>query len=283
MDFIDTPGKRISRRRLPALLRLLWRGTSEGIKSCTFTGTTSASKILPICIPRCTGGASWFPRISSPHAAGASHAGEMKQKNMFLAASKDNPRERDWLWNLVGRTGLFGYTPGHPPNPLETVHHRCPAALRLPLPVNDNCDMTALWTGCQVFFEGKAAPSALLKSVMSNLSGQLSTSDYEYDPDCRPLLCLQFPVTAGIPALTPGLGAGDNLKGTGLPEIQHCHQFLGMVVRRFPPWMRCRRFYGPAPEAELFVPLGAERNPYARFSIHSTQYRQYGDGTMDYG
>ena len=104
----------------------------------------------------------------------------------------------------------------------------------------------------KVYFEGKGSTIGTMKPVMSNLMCQLSNEAIEeYDPNCRPFSVCRSG-HAGIQRYAQ-VWAGDNL--THWDTLKYnIATILGMALCGVSNHgCDIGGFYGPAPEAELFV------------------------------
>ena len=247
--------------------------TSEGIKRCTFTWNNKRFKDP----------ADWFsqmrrrgilvsPNIKPGMLLVHPMLEEMKQKDMFLPASKDNPgKDGLAVGTWWGGPGLFvDYT--RESTRIHSKQYLKHALLRYGCRSlwNDNCEYDSLVDkDAQVFFEGKGSTIGAMKSVMSNLMCQLSNEAVEeYDPDCRPFSVCRSG-HAGIQRYAQ-VWAGDNL--TGWDTLKYnIATILGMGLCGVSNHgCDVGGFYGPAPEAELFVRWVQNGIFMPRFSIHST-------------
>lgn len=247
--------------------------TSEGIKRCTFTWNQKRFKDP----------ADWFsqmrrrgilvsPNIKPGMLLVHPMLEEMKQKDMFLPASKDNPgKDGLAVGTWWGGPGLFvDYT--RESTRIHWKQYIKDALLRYGCRSlwNDNCEYDSLVDkDARVFFEGKGSTIGAMKSVMSNLMCQLSNEAVEeYDPDCRPFSVCRSG-HAGIQRYAQ-VWAGDNL--TGWDTLKYnIATILGMGLCGVSNHgCDVGGFYGPAPEAELLVRWVQNGIFMPRFSIHST-------------
>ena len=247
--------------------------TGEGIKRCTFTWNHRRFKDP----------ASWFAQMRRRGIAVSANIKpgmllvhpmleEMKQKEMFLPASEDNPgKDGLAVGTWWGGPGLFvDFT--RESTRIHWKQYLKNALLRYGCRSlwNDNCEYDSLVDkDARVFFEGKGSTIGAMKPVMSNLMCQLSNEAVEeYDPDCRPFTVCRSG-HAGIQRYAQ-VWAGDNLTdwdtlkyniatilGMGLCGVSNHGCDVG-------------GFYGPAPEPELFVRWVQNGIFMPRFSIHST-------------
>ena len=135
---------------------------------------------------------------------------------------------------------------------------------------NDNCEYDSMVDkDAKVYFEGKGSTIGTMKPVMSNLMCQLSNEAIEeYDPNCRPFSVCRSG-HAGIQRYAQ-VWAGDNL--THWDTLKYnIATILGMALCGVSNHgCDIGGFYGPAPEAELFVRWVQNGIFQPRFSIHST-------------
>lgn len=247
--------------------------TEQGIKRCTFTWNHKRFKDP----------ADWFsqmvkrgvlvsPNIKPGMLLVHPLLEEMKEKGMFLPASQDNPGEDGLaVGTWWGGPGLFvDFTKGSVRDHWKQyikdalLRYGCRSIW------NDNCEYDSLVDkDARVFFEGKGSTIGAMKSVMSNLMCQLSNEAIvEYDPSCRPFSVCRSG-HAGIQRYAQ-VWAGDNLT---------CWEALKYNIATILGMSLCGvanhgcdigGFYGPAPEAELFVRWVQNGIFQPRFSIHST-------------
>lgn len=246
--------------------------TAEGIKRCTFTWNYTRFKDP----------ADWFAQMNKRGIVVSPNIKpgmllvhplyeEMKQKNMFIKASDDNPQPDDIaIGTWWGGPGAFvDFT--HPENRELWKSYIKTALLQYGCRSiwNDNCEYDSLTDkDAKVYFEGKESTIGTVKPIMSNLMCKLSNEAIlEYDPDCRPFTVCRSG-HAGIQRYAQ-VWAGDNLTcwdslkyniatilGMGLCGVANHGCDIG-------------GFYGPSPEPELFVRWVQNGIFQPRFSIHS--------------
>lgn len=261
--------------------------TVEGIKRCTFTWNHTRFKD-----PK-----NWFEKMNEKGILVSPNIKpgmllvhplyeEMKQKNMFIQASDDNPQpDHIAIGTWWGGPGAFvDFT--RPQNRILWKEYIKESLLQYGCRSiwNDNCEYDSLTDkDAKVYFEGKESTIGAIKSVMSNLMCQLSNEAItEYDPNCRPFTVCRSG-HAGIQRYAQ-VWAGDNLTcwdslkyniatilGMGLSGVANHGCDIG-------------GFYGPSPEPELFVRWVQNGIFQPRFSIHSvntdntvTEPWMYGD------
>lgn len=246
--------------------------TAEGIKRCTFTWNYTRFKDP----------ADWFAQMNKRGIVVSPNIKpgmllvhplyeEMKQKNMFIKASDDNPQPDDIaIGTWWGGPGAFvDFT--HPENRKLWKSYIKTALLQYGCRSiwNDNCEYDSLTDkDAKVYFEGKESTIGTVKPIMSNLMCKLSNEAIlEYDPNCRPFTVCRSG-HAGIQRYAQ-VWAGDNLTcwdslkyniatilGMGLCGVANHGCDIG-------------GFYGPSPEPELFVRWVQNGIFQPRFSIHS--------------
>lgn len=246
--------------------------TEQGIKRCTFTWNNKRFKDP----------ADWFAQmvkrgiIVSPNIKPGMllvHPllEEMKAKDMFLPASDDNAGVDGLaVGTWWGGPGLFvdftkQSTREHWKQYIKDalLRYGCRSLW------NDNCEYDSMVDkDAKVYFEGKGSTIGTMKPVMSNLMCQLSNEAIEeYDPNCRPFSVCRSG-HAGIQRYAQ-VWAGDNL--THWDTLKYnIATILGMALCGVSNHgCDIGGFYGPAPEAELFVRWVQNGIFQARFSIHS--------------
>ena len=247
--------------------------TEQGIKRCTFTWNNKRFKDP----------ADWFAQmvkrgiIVSPNIKPGMllvHPllEEMKAKDMFLPASDDNAGVDGLaVGTWWGGPGLFvdftkQSTREHWKQYIKDalLRYGCRSLW------NDNCEYDSMVDkDAKVYFEGKGSTIGTMKPVMSNLMCQLSNEAIEeYDPNCRPFSVCRSG-HAGIQRYAQ-VWAGDNL--THWDTLKYnIATILGMALCGVSNHgCDIGGFYGPAPEAELFVRWVQNCIFQPRFSIHST-------------
>ena len=247
--------------------------TEQGIKRCTFTWNNKRFKDP----------ADWFAQmvkrgiIVSPNIKPGMllvHPllEEMKAKDMFLPASDDNAGVDGLaVGTWWGGPGLFvdftkQSTREHWKQYIKDalLRYGCRSLW------NDNCEYDSMVDkDAKVYFEGKGSTIGTMKPVMSNLMCQLSNEAIEeYDPNCRPFSVCRSG-HAGIQRYAQ-VWAGDNL--THWDTLKYnIATILGMALCGVSNHgCDIGGFYGPAPEAELFVRWVQNGIFQPRFSIHST-------------
>ena len=247
--------------------------TELGIKRCTFTWNNKRFKDP----------ADWFAQmvkrgiIVSPNIKPGMllvHPllEEMKAKDMFLPASDDNAGVDGLaVGTWWGGPGLFvdftkQSTREHWKQYIKDalLRYGCRSLW------NDNCEYDSMVDkDAKVYFEGKGSTIGTMKPVMSNLMCQLSNEAIEeYDPNCRPFSVCRSG-HAGIQRYAQ-VWAGDNL--THWDTLKYnIATILGMALCGVSNHgCDIGGFYGPAPEAELFVRWVQNGIFQPRFSIHST-------------
>lgn len=247
--------------------------TEQGIKRCSFTWNHKRFKDP----------AGWFDQMAKRGVLVSPNIKpgmllvhplleEMKEKGMFLSASQDNPGEDGLaVGTWWGGPGLFvdftkASVRSHWKQYIKDalLRYGCRSIW------NDNCEYDSLVDkDAKVFFEGKGSTIGAMKPIMSNLMCQLSNEAImEYDPNCRPFSVCRSG-HAGIQRYAQ-VWAGDNLT---------CWEALKYNIATILGMSLCGvanhgcdigGFYGPAPEAELFVRWVQNGIFQPRFSIHST-------------
>ena len=246
--------------------------TEQGIKRCTFTWNNKRFKDP----------ADWFaqmvkrgilvsPNIKPGMLLVHPLLEEMKAKDMFLPASDDNAGVDGLaVGTWWGGPGLFvdftkQSTREHWKQYIKDalLRYGCRSLW------NDNCEYDSMVDkDAKVYFEGKGSTIGTMKPVMSNLMCQLSNEAIEeYDPNCRPFSVCRSG-HAGIQRYAQ-VWAGDNL--THWDTLKYnIATILGMALCGVSNHgCDIGGFYGPAPEAELFVRWVQNGIFQARFSIHS--------------
>ena len=270
LDFIDTTRE----EGIPADGFQLSSGycaveTEEGIKRCSFTWNYDRFKDP----------ADWFaqmkkrgivvsPNIKPGMLLVHPLLQEMEDKDMFV---KDSTEEKPGIGTWWGGKGYFvDYTKESTRKHWKEyitenlLKYGCESIW------NDNCEYDSMVDkDCRVYFEGKGSTIGTMKPVMSNLMCQLSNEAIEeYDPNCRPFSVCRSG-HAGIQRYAQ-VWAGDNL--THWDTLKYnIATILGMALCGVSNHgCDIGGFYGPAPEAELFVRWVQNGIFQPRFSIHST-------------
>lgn len=247
--------------------------TPEGIKRCTFTWNRRRFKDPSAWFAQMRSrGILVSPNIKPGMLLVHPMLEEMKEKGMFLTASRDDPGQDGLaVGTWWGGPGLFvdftrASTRQHWKQYIKDtlLQYGCRSLW------NDNCEYDSLVDkDAGVYFEGRGSTIGAMRSVMSNLMCQLSNEAVEeYDPHCRPFSVCRSG-HAGIQRYAQ-VWAGDNLTcwdtlkyniatilGMGLCGVSNHGCDVG-------------GFYGDSPEPELFVRWVQSGIFMPRFSIHST-------------
>lgn len=282
LDFIDTTRE----EGIPADGFQLSSGycaieTDQGIKRCTFTWNYKRFKDP----------AAWFaamkergivvsPNIKPGMLLVHPLLPEMKEKDMFVTASDDrlsNGQDQDGITKGLGVGTWWGgqgvfvdFTKESTRRHWKEYMEKALLAYGCESIWNDNCEYDSMVDkDSKVWYEGKGGTIGALKPVMSNLMCQLSDEAIEeHNPDIRPFSVCRSG-HAGIQRYAQ-VWAGDNL--TSWDTLKYnIATILGMGLSGVANHgCDVGGFYGPAPEAELFVRWVQMGIFMPRFSIHST-------------
>lgn len=282
LDFIDTTRK----EDIPTDGFQLSSGycaieTPQGIKRCTFTWNYKRFKDP----------AAWFkamkdrgivvsPNIKPGMLLVHPLLPEMKEKGMFITASDDrlaNGQDQDDITHGLGIGTWWGgqgvfvdFTDPKTRKHWKEYMEQALLAYGCESIWNDNCEYDSMVDkDAKVCYEGKGSTIGAIKPVMSNLMCQLSDEAIvEHNPDIRPFSVCRSG-HAGIQRYAQ-VWAGDNL--TAWDTLKYnIATILGMGLSGVANHgCDVGGFYGPAPEAELFVRWVQMGIFMPRFSIHST-------------
>lgn len=243
--------------------------TNEGMKRCVFTWNKkrfknpkeffSKMKQRGVCVS---------PNVKPGMLLVHPKLEEMKQKDMFVRASdNDTPGIGTW-W---GGKGVFvDFTNATTREHWKTMLKENVLDYGTSSIWNDNCEYDSMVDkDCRCFFEGKGGTIGQLKSVMSNIMCHVTDEAIkETFENVRPYIVCRSG-HSGIQKYAQ-TWAGDNL--TCWDSLKYnIATILGMSLSGVAnQGCDIGGFYGPAPEAELFVRWIQNGIFQPRFSIHST-------------
>lgn len=270
LEFIDTTKE----EQIPADGFQLSSGycaieTEEGIKRCVFTWNNKRFKDPKDFFQQMTDrGISVSPNVKPGILLVHPKLEEMKEKGMFVQASdSEEPGIGTW-W---GGKGMFvDFTKASARENWKEMLKENVLDYGTSSVWNDNCEYDSMIDkDSRCFFEGKGGTIGQLKSVMSNIMCHITDEAiHETFDNTRPYIVCRSG-HCGIQRYAQ-TWAGDNL--TCWDSLKYnIATILGMSLSGVAnQGCDIGGFYGPAPEAELFVRWIQNGIFQPRFSIHST-------------